>query len=36
MDPDIYSDVGKLLHQHFIVWLFSNPGEKILILIEIL
>ena len=35
MDPDIYNYVGKLPKQHFNVWLFSNPGEKILILVEI-
>ena len=36
MDPDIYNYAGKLPKQHFNVWLFSNPGEKILILVEIL
>ena len=36
MNPDIYIDVGKLPNLHFNEWLFSNPGEKILILIEIL
>ena len=36
MDPDIYNEVGKLPNQHFNVWLFSNPGEKILIIVEIL
>ena len=35
MDPDMYNYVGKLPKQHFNVWLFSNPGEKILILVEI-
>ena len=27
---DIYYYIGKLLEQHFSVWLFSNPGDKIL------
>ena len=36
IDFDIYNYVGKLPKQHFNVWLFSNPGEKILILVEIL
>ena len=31
----MYNYVGKLPKQHFNVWLFSNPGEKILILVEI-
>ena len=31
---DIYDYVGKLLEQHFRVWLFSNPGGKILFLLE--
>jgi hypothetical protein len=35
MDPDMYNYAGKLPKQHFNVWLFSNPGEKILILVEI-
>ena len=28
---DIYEYVGKLPEQHFSVWLFSNPGYKILL-----
>ena len=34
IDPDIYGYVGKLLEQHFNVWLFLNPGDKYLILVE--
>ena len=30
-NPDIYGHVGKLPEQHFNVWLFSNPGDNILI-----
>ena len=32
---DIDDCVGKLPEQHFIVWLFSNPGELILFLLKI-
>ena len=35
MDPDINCYVGKLPKQYFNVWLFSNPGDKFLILVEI-
>ena len=31
---DIYYYVGKLLKQHFSVWLFTNPGDKILFLLK--
>jgi hypothetical protein len=31
---DIYDYVGKLPEQHFSVWLFSNPGDKILFLLK--
>ena len=31
---DINDYVGKLLEQHFSVWLFSNPGDKILFLLK--
>ena len=31
---DIYDYVGKLPKQHFSVWLFSNPGDKILSLLK--
>ena len=30
----IYDYVGKLPEQYFSVWLFSNPGDKILFLLE--
>ena len=30
---DIYDYVGKLPEQHFVVWLFSNPGDNILFLL---
>ena len=33
---DIYEYVGKLSEQHFSVWLFSNPGDKILFLLKII
>ena len=33
--PVIYDYVGKMLEQHFNVLLFSNPGGKILIIVEI-
>ena len=26
--------VGKILDQHLSVWLFTNPGEKVQILVE--
>ena len=32
--PDINGYARKLLEQHFNVWVFCNPGEKILILVE--
>ena len=28
--PDIYFKVGKFPEQYFSVWLFSNPGDKML------
>ena len=31
---DIYDYVGKLQEQHFSVWLFANPGDKILFLLK--
>ena len=31
---DIYDYVGKLPEQQFSVWLFSNPGDKILFLLK--
>ena len=31
---DIYDYVGKLPEQHFSVWLFSNPGDKIVFLLK--
>ena len=31
---DIYDYVGKLPEQHFSVWLFSNPGDKILCVLK--
>ena len=31
---DIYHNVGKLGEQHFSVWLFSRPGDKILFLLK--
>ena len=31
---DIYDHVGKLPEQHFSVWLFFNPGDKILLLLK--
>ena len=31
---DIYDYVGKLPKQHFSVWLFSNPGDKILFMLK--
>ena len=31
---DVYDYVGKLPYQHFSVWLFSNPGDKILFLLK--
>ena len=31
---DIFDYVGKLPEQHFSVWLFSNPGNKIFILLK--
>ena len=31
---DIYDYVGKLPEQHFSVWLFSNPGDKMLFLLK--
>ena len=31
---DIYDYVGKLPEQHFSVWKFSNPGDKILLLLK--
>ena len=31
---DIYDYVGKLPEKHFSVWLFSNPGEKMLFLLK--
>ena len=34
--PDVCDIVGKLLEQHFNISFFSNPGGKILILLEIL
>ena len=34
-NPDICVHVGKLPKQHFNVRLFSNPGDKILILVKI-
>ena len=33
-NPDIYYCVGKLPEQHFSVWLFSNPGDKTIFLLE--
>ena len=33
-DIDIYNYVGKLPEHHFSVWLFSNPGDKILFLLK--
>ena len=35
-NPDICGHVGKFPEPHFNVWLFSNPGDKILIDVEIL
>ena len=35
-NPDIYGHVGHKPEQHLIVWLFSNPGDKIIVHIEIL
>ena len=31
---DTFDYVGKLPEQQFIVWLFSNPGDKILFLLK--
>ena len=31
---DIYDYVGKLPEQHFSVWFFSNPGDKMLFLLK--
>ena len=31
---DIYDYVGKLPEHHFSVWLFSNPGDKIIFLLK--
>ena len=31
---DIHDNVGKLPKQHFSVWLFSNPGDKIIFLLK--
>ena len=31
---DIYKYVGKLSEQYFSVWLFSNPGDKIVFLLK--
>ena len=31
---DIHEYVGKLREQHFSVWMFSNPGDKILFLLK--
>ena len=33
-NSDICGYVGKLPEQHFDVWLFSNPGDKIHILVK--
>ena len=30
---DLYNYIGKLPEQHFSVWLFSNPGDKIVFLL---
>ena len=32
---DIYDYVGKFPEQHFSVWLFSNQGDKILLLLKL-
>ena len=32
---DVYGYVGKLPEQYFNMWLFSNPRDKILIIVEI-
>ena len=31
---DMYDYVGKLPEPHFSVWLFSNPGDKILFFLK--
>ena len=33
-DPDIYCYVGKLPEHRLILWLFSNPGDKFIILVK--
>ena len=33
-DLDIFDYVGNLPEQHFSVWLFSNPGDRILFLLK--
>ena len=35
-NPDIHGFNGKISEQYFDVWLSSNPGDKIIILVEIL
>ena len=34
LDINYYDYVGKLPEQHFSVWLFSNPGDKISFLLK--
>ena len=36
IDPDLYCYVGMLPKQHLKIWLWSNPGDRNIVLVQIL